>query len=352
MGRHPADPTESTIKELFALSFNQCGFRDPKTGEGCEKKLVDPEWHQVRARICHISGKRQGSARFDESRTDEERRHFDNLILMCPNDHDMVDNLRPDLFPEKVLNEMKRKALDAVEPGRTPWASKQLLERATIVLEAVNARFNDVEELQQVPMTVVDARAGLVAEFRGTAVGTVTNPPGPPATVDVHLSAPDGGSGTDRPVQVEQIDGSGGNGSSGSVATTDSSYLSDDPIGPEMAVSSGNPFGDTESETQGAFASGPYPSGPYGGGIEPPELADEKLRTQIRQIVGYDNAGDIQPNGGMSFEVPVGLTPTDDQRERLAALAIEYGTKLDLVTPEDRVLTITPPGFSQDYPGV
>ena len=42
--------------------------------------------------MAHIKGERPGSARYDPDITDDERRKYSNLILLCPNCHAIVDN--------------------------------------------------------------------------------------------------------------------------------------------------------------------------------------------------------------------------------------------------------------------
>jgi hypothetical protein len=74
----------ATTKRLFAVSGNCCAF--PK----CPHTLIHDG--KPTGRICHIRGKRPGSARYDPSMTDIERNAFDNLILMCPIHHDVVDD--------------------------------------------------------------------------------------------------------------------------------------------------------------------------------------------------------------------------------------------------------------------
>ncbi|MDA1967651.1 hypothetical protein QUF93_11810 [Bacillus hominis] len=78
------NPTPSTIKRLFALSGNQCAF--PK----CKNKLV--EGKKVTGKICHIKARSEGGPRYDLNQDADERRGFDNLILMCPIHHDVIDS--------------------------------------------------------------------------------------------------------------------------------------------------------------------------------------------------------------------------------------------------------------------
>ena len=79
-----SQPTVATVKRLFALSSNRCAF--PK----CANAIVDPSG-KVTGRICHIKGRRPGGPRFDPSQSDPERHSFENLLLLCPIHHDVVD---------------------------------------------------------------------------------------------------------------------------------------------------------------------------------------------------------------------------------------------------------------------
>ncbi len=76
------EPSDSTIKALFAVSGNRCAFRD------CPIPMVNfsgvGNTHTVLGRICHIKGNRPGSERFDKDQSDEDRHAFPNLILLCP----------------------------------------------------------------------------------------------------------------------------------------------------------------------------------------------------------------------------------------------------------------------------
>jgi len=77
------EPTPATVKKLFALSGNECSYK------GCANKLVDDDI--LIGEICHIEAAEKGGARFNNDSNDEERRSFDNLILMCPICHKKID---------------------------------------------------------------------------------------------------------------------------------------------------------------------------------------------------------------------------------------------------------------------
>jgi hypothetical protein len=81
-----ARPGDKTIKRLFAISHNLCAF--PK----CNNTLVDKNSGKVTGRICHIKGNRPGSKRYDALQSEAERHGFDNLILLCPIHHDVIDD--------------------------------------------------------------------------------------------------------------------------------------------------------------------------------------------------------------------------------------------------------------------
>ncbi len=75
-----------TIKRLFALSGNRCAFPD------CKTNLVDKKG-TVFAQICHIEADRPGGERYNPNQTIDERRSFENLILLCANHHIETNNV-------------------------------------------------------------------------------------------------------------------------------------------------------------------------------------------------------------------------------------------------------------------
>jgi hypothetical protein len=77
-------PTESTLKRLFARSGNQCAF----------PRCVAPLTHNdtLIGQVCHIRGDKPGAARYDPSQAASERQAYDNLIILCPNHHTVVDD--------------------------------------------------------------------------------------------------------------------------------------------------------------------------------------------------------------------------------------------------------------------
>jgi hypothetical protein len=122
------EPGESTVKTLFALSGNVCAFYD-EDGQrpACEQQLTDPSWSRVMGRICHIYGKKPGSARWDPTH-DQDGHEFWNLILLCPTHHSVIDETEPALFPPDKLFRMKARA-ESVRPMGSAWCSDEALDR-------------------------------------------------------------------------------------------------------------------------------------------------------------------------------------------------------------------------------
>ena len=92
------------FKILFALSGNQCAFPD------CEQLMIAEDKKTIVGIICHIEAVSPNGARFNKSMTVDERRHRDNLILLCGKHHSIIDN-RENIndYPVALLKKMKKK---------------------------------------------------------------------------------------------------------------------------------------------------------------------------------------------------------------------------------------------------
>ena len=76
----------SDTKKLFALSRNQCAHPE------CTSKMVADDGEAVFGQIAHITAASDDGPRFDPSMTDEQRRSFDNLVLLCAQHHKIIDD--------------------------------------------------------------------------------------------------------------------------------------------------------------------------------------------------------------------------------------------------------------------
>lgn len=91
--------TEKTIKKLYAKSKNQCSFTD------CEQQIFSTNNTENISQICHIEAAEEGGQRYNPDSTDEVRRQYDNLILLCPTHHEITDDISK--YTVKVLKKMK-----------------------------------------------------------------------------------------------------------------------------------------------------------------------------------------------------------------------------------------------------
>ncbi|MBB5357354.1 hypothetical protein HDE76_000536 [Rhodanobacter sp. ANJX3] len=79
-------PTKATIRQLFALSGNLCAFPD------CVHLLIDADGEFI-AQVAHIEGAEEGGERFNPKMTNEQRRHPENLVLLCYKHHKKTNDV-------------------------------------------------------------------------------------------------------------------------------------------------------------------------------------------------------------------------------------------------------------------
>lgn len=92
-------PTTETLRRLYTVSGNQCSF--PR----CIKPMFNNEGNFV-GQVCHISAAMTGGERFDPQMTNEQRRDFDNLMLMCYDHH--IETNKENEYPTQRLRQFKK----------------------------------------------------------------------------------------------------------------------------------------------------------------------------------------------------------------------------------------------------
>lgn len=95
----PRDYTTGTDMALANLSGGLCYW------PGCPEPMIrraGGEMYFIGQRV-HIRGAYPGSARYDPAMTDDQRRGFGNLVVMCKPHHEVIDVGQPELYPAEVL---------------------------------------------------------------------------------------------------------------------------------------------------------------------------------------------------------------------------------------------------------
>lgn len=91
-------PKIEVLRELYLKSGNQCAF------PGCNHLIIDTNGVFI-GQLCHIESALPGGPRFNPNQTNEDRRSFENLLLMCTAHHKITDN--EDEFPVDRMKEIK-----------------------------------------------------------------------------------------------------------------------------------------------------------------------------------------------------------------------------------------------------
>lgn len=91
-------PTKDTLNLLFSLSGNVCAFPD------CTHPIFDPNNNFI-AQVCHIESANEGGERFNPNSTNEDRRQYNNLLILCYEHHKVTDNVS--LYTTEKMLELK-----------------------------------------------------------------------------------------------------------------------------------------------------------------------------------------------------------------------------------------------------
>lgn len=96
------DVKDSVRRLLYANSGNIC------TMYGCSNTLVYANTASINE-ICHIEAVNENGARYNNDLTDEYVNSYENLILLCPTCHSIIDNKLNEVFyTVEYLKQMKQ----------------------------------------------------------------------------------------------------------------------------------------------------------------------------------------------------------------------------------------------------
>lgn len=102
MGDKAREYKRSTLRRLDTLSGNQCA------SPTCENSLVAIDGITLISQICHIEAASEKGPRFNPDMDDDDRRHYNNLVLLCSECHNIIDNKENEArFPVALLKEWK-----------------------------------------------------------------------------------------------------------------------------------------------------------------------------------------------------------------------------------------------------
>ena len=139
--------SQGTIKVLWGKSGGKCAK--------CRRDIIlekdESNFYHI-AKQAHIAGLNPGSARYDSDMTDEERNSVNNIILLCPTCHDIIDENR-DEYTVSKLKEIKKEHEEWVDEQLTssmPQVTFAELEVITKYLVSAPLRKSE-ENLTVVP---------------------------------------------------------------------------------------------------------------------------------------------------------------------------------------------------------
>jgi hypothetical protein len=139
-----------TLRRLYLHSGNRCAF--PK----CKETMMDEDGNFV-GEICHIEAAKTGGERFRVEMTDEERRSFDNLLLLCHRHHVVTNKVEN--YPVAALQEMK-----AVHERKFSQIEEKM--SATITDESLEAETSEAENLIELLGAPDEHRAAEIKRVR------------------------------------------------------------------------------------------------------------------------------------------------------------------------------------------
>lgn len=122
----------SVARELWLLSGNECAW------PGCTTRLLNENDDWI-GEIAHICGVKKKSARYDVDMTNEERRAYENLLILCPTHHEQVDSKNgSSIHTVADLKRIKQEHEDRFRRVLTDLAEKQdeyvdLTQSATVI---------------------------------------------------------------------------------------------------------------------------------------------------------------------------------------------------------------------------
>lgn len=106
-----------TTKRLWAHSAGICAFPD------CNLEIASNTTEEILGHTCHIISPKGNGPRYDPDFPEEEINKYENIILLCPNHHRIVDAQTTSYAPDKLRKmkiEHEIKIKEKLHVGK-PW---------------------------------------------------------------------------------------------------------------------------------------------------------------------------------------------------------------------------------------
>src|SRR5664279_3106600 len=144
-------PRAEVTRRLYLASGNRCAFPQ------CEQALMGSDAVLV-GEIAHIEGALPDSTRFNGTMSNEQRRHYDNLLLMCGTHHTVIDSddrtwtvakledlkRAHEAIYTAAIDQLRRQVGDITDGGTFRPAANGLA-----ILDAVGLNATELEECRQ-----------------------------------------------------------------------------------------------------------------------------------------------------------------------------------------------------------
>jgi hypothetical protein len=144
----------TTIKKLFALSGNRCAF------PGCKEFLVDGDFDII-GEICHIEAAEPLGVRYNKTSSEEHRRGFENLLILCHKHHIKTNNAT--IYTVEKLREIKRNHEQKYLVAEYD-ASEQSIDKSIDIFESNVSMETKLADSTSLPQEIVKRLLQTLAE--------------------------------------------------------------------------------------------------------------------------------------------------------------------------------------------
>lgn len=138
----PRDYLPSDIKRLFAFSGNQC------SKPNCKRPVIAEDGVTVVGKVCHIEAASSKGPRYRKKMTDEERRKYDNLILLCDEHHSIIDNKKNEgEYSVELLLEWKKDHISENNGSEIDVADETVYSAINDIVSAIGRLEKNTEKI-------------------------------------------------------------------------------------------------------------------------------------------------------------------------------------------------------------